>query len=423
MTAQDRYQDLLLAYGVDLVAFREGLVRRLIRALVDAESDVYERVRRALEGRAGPGQVRAAPRPRSLARQLVFLAEVRELRRIAWARLSGDLVSELEDLALAEAGFQREAIREAVAIRELRVSLPAAESLRAIVTEKPFQGAPVSDWVFSYQRQDLDRVERAVRLGLMQGQSVDEIVKTLRGTSRQGFKDGVVDLSRRQAEDLVRTAVNHTSNAARELVWDANADIIDFLYWIATLDGRTSAVCRSRDGRVTTPAGGDASKLPRDRKKLDPPGARPPAHPGGCRSAMGAGFNAVGIVGERPFVTSTLRGRERRVRFSRMARARAGPARWRSMDRRERAAATKAERVAWARRHVGRVPSKTTYEEFVGRAPHSLQDEWLGVTKARLFRDGGLDDLGKFVHRDGRELTIAELRTRYPAAFRAAGID
>jgi hypothetical protein len=46
----------------------------------------------------------------------------------------------------------------------------------------------------------------------------------------------------------------------------------------------------------------------------------------------------------------------------------------------------------------------------------------MGVTKAKLFRDGGLE-LDKFVHRNGDELTLRELAQKHADAFRAAGLD
>jgi hypothetical protein len=51
-----------------------------------------------------------------------------------------------------------------------------------------------------------------------------------------------------------------------------------------------------------------------------------------------------------------------------------------------------------------------------------FQNDTLGITKAKLFREGGLN-LDKFVNRNGDELTLAQLAEREAAAFRAAGLD
>jgi uncharacterized protein with gpF-like domain len=66
---------------------------------------------------------------------------------------------------------------------------------------------------------------------------------------------------------MVRTALNHTSNVARAKLYDDNSDIVPYYEWVSTLDGRTSPICRSRDGKVY--------KIGK--------GKLPPAHPN-CRS-------------------------------------------------------------------------------------------------------------------------------------------
>lgn len=68
---------------------------------------------------------------------------------------------------------------------------------------------------------------------------------------------------------LVRTSVNHISSVARSEVFSDNSDIIEGEMWNSILDGRTSSICRSLDGKVF-----ELGK-----------GKRPPAHPN-CRSYM-----------------------------------------------------------------------------------------------------------------------------------------
>jgi SPP1 gp7 family putative phage head morphogenesis protein len=111
------------------------------------------------------------------------------------------------------------------------------------------------------------RVRDAIRAGYLEGESLDQIVKRLRGTRAQGYKDGIFEVGRKQAEAVVRTAVNHTANAARQVSYDANRRFIKGVQWVSVLDGLTTAVCRGRDGQV----------YPIDS------GPRPPAH-FGCRS-------------------------------------------------------------------------------------------------------------------------------------------
>jgi hypothetical protein len=185
---------------------------------------------------------------------------------------------------------------------------------------------------------------------------------------------------------------------------DANSDIISGMQWTATLDGRTTLICMSRDGKVA-PVGD--KPIPSDAVPLAPAGARPPAHPS-CRSLMIAVFDGVGLVGERPFVRTTQRYGAREVDFRKMAR--------------EQGRSVRAVRREWTQRNVGRVPAKTTYEQWLRRQPAGFQDEVLGGTKGALFRRGGLK-LDKFVNRAGDEFNLEQLAARHPAAFEQANID
>ena len=65
------------------------------------------------------------------------------------------------------------------------------------------------------------------------------------------------------------------------------------------------------------------------------------------------------------------------------------------------------------------MPATTTYTEFLKRQTVSFQEEVLGETRAKLFRDGKLP-LDKFVDLRGRGklYRLDDLMRREPAAFR-----
>ncbi len=71
---------------------------------------------------------------------------------------------------------------------------------------------------------------------------------------------------------------------------------------------------------------------------------------------------------------------------------------------------------------IGGVPDEITTNQFFLRQSKAFQDEALGVTKAKLWRDGGLP-LTKFVNRVGDELTLSELAVSDKSAFIKAGLD
>jgi hypothetical protein len=69
----------------------------------------------------------------------------------------------------------------------------------------------------------------------------------------------------------------------------------------------------------------------------------------------------------------------------------------------------------------GQVPADLTYGGWLAKQPAAVQDDILGATKGKLFRDGGLT-VNRFVDRVGREYTLDELKRRERGAFRKAGL-
>ena len=67
-------------------------------------------------------------------------------------------------------------------------------------------------------------------------------------------------MAKHQVRTLVRTSVNATANAASQQVYKANPEVTKKYRWVATLDSRTSPICRNLDqsvyeyGKGPTPA-------------------------------------------------------------------------------------------------------------------------------------------------------------------------
>lgn len=66
-------------------------------------------------------------------------------------------------------------------------------------------------------------------------------------------------------------------------------------------------------------------------------------------------------------------------------------------------------------------PSRETYGKWLSRQTAETQDDVLGPSQAKLWREGGLK-LDRFVDRTGAAYTLDELRTRERAAFVRAGL-
>lgn len=299
--------------------------------------------------------------------------DITELRKRTMEEIRRRITGTLKELGPVEAEAERRAILLALPLQArvvLEIELPSPNKLVADALKEPFSGGrnaarTLDDWFRLLEAADQRRIVEALALGISQGESAADMIKRLRGTRAAGYRNGILAAVQANAEALVRTAMSHVHNSAREALWAANDEVIAGLYWVSTLDGRTSAICRARDGQVDMQGG---LPVPKGHKKLTPPGARPPAHPN-CRSVMVAMLDHRGILdrlGERPYVTFD---------------------------------------------DVGTLPAKTTYDEFLRRQSIEFQEHVLGKTKAKIFREDGIT-LDKFVDRRGRELTIKELQNR-----------
>lgn len=349
-------QDELTERDVHLERYRRGLYTRILRFLTEAEEDVL----RQLE-RMDPTAVQRAPARQ--ARLTRLLAEMGLIVQKYSVALNENLLPELDQLARDEATFGHRLLGEVPPVA-LETVAPAAAQVTAAVTARPFQGRLLREWVAEHPAAVRMRLRNAIRMGVVEGQTIDQIVRRVRGTKANGYRDGVMEVNRRGAEAMVRTAVSHTVTAAREEVYSANADIIKGVRWVSTLDSRTSQTCIGLDGTVFPPG----------------KGPRPPAHVN-CRSStvpVLRSWKELGIpLGEAPTGTRA------------------------SMD--------------------GQVAGDLSYGQWLKTRSAEFQDEVLGKTRAQLWRSGGLT-VDRFVDNSGRVYTLKELRRREPAAFRDAGI-
>lgn len=397
MTANELYRDAALRNQINVRRYSAGLSRQINNLLQRADRELTLMLRERL--------VRFAGRPVDFTgeRWKALLADIRTQRAAALAEVRRLASSELAGLASLEGQREVALLSSAVPIEIAFATVPDAK-LRAILTSRPFQGRLLRDWFRELEAGDRRRVEQALQLGLVEGQPIDDIVRRITGTRAQQYADGILAISRRDATAIVRTAVNHVSNAARDLVWQENADITQARVWVATLDGRTSPICRARDGQMA-PVGDNP--LPEGSVVLSPPDARPPAHIN-CRSLLVAYIDGIGLVGNRPTVVDTRTRNKREVDFRKLAK--------------QQGKTIQQVRSEWAAATVGRVPAATNYQQFLSRQSAAFQDQVLGRTKGRLFREGGLT-LDQFVDRRGNELSLKQLAATRPEAFTRAGLD
>lgn len=226
------------------------------------------------------------------------------------------------------------------------------------VVEKAFRGLAVDQ---------AERFNQTVRQGLLSGETTPQIAKKLVGSLKFGERAKTIKqltaaggqataIADNQVLSIVRTSINQVTNAAAMQVYEANQDVTKEYEYVATLDTRTTAICRALDGQRF-----EYGK-----------GPQPPQH-FGCRSKV------VAVVDPDILPPST-----------------------------------EATRAAQG----GQVPVGMTYGEWLEKQDLATKVQALGAKKVPYFemlskKYGPKEAIVKLVQDDGSELTLEQLQARY----------
>jgi SPP1 gp7 family putative phage head morphogenesis protein len=149
----------------------------------------------------------------------------------------------MRDIGQGEVDFVAE--NAAKTIGEPVPTTPAGQEVR-----RPWLGDDTERWFSKMLVQPTgDAVRQRITQGMQQGQTVDQIVGSIRGTRTQA---GVLDASTQAVGTLVRTAATSASAQARGETFKE----LGVTHWrfLATLDSKTTVQCAANDGK-TFPVG------------------------------------------------------------------------------------------------------------------------------------------------------------------------
>jgi len=371
----DSVNELLLDSSInhshDLENYKNHVVAKIVALLNRTDDDLFAQLARALE-KLDPDQF-------TVQRLEKLLDSIKELNAQAYQQIGMELTDELKDFTDYELGFQKqlfESVIPAQVLADVRIVGVAANQVYAAAIARPFQGRLLKEWGKSLETTRMIRIRDEIRMGYIENQTVSQIVKRIRGTKANNYTDGVIEIDRRHAESVVRTAIAHTANYSKEQMLKANSDLIKAIVWVSTLDNRTTAYCRIRDGLKYEAA---APHKPIGHNV--PFFNGPPGH-WGCRSTT-------------TFVTKS----------------------WKELS-----GANIDEFLPSVRASMdGQVPAEMTYSQWFAKQSAARQDEILGPTRGKLYRDGGLE-LEGFSNLKGNLFTLDQLRERDAQAFKKAGL-
>lgn len=234
----ERIIDEAVLHRIALSRYSTWSVQRVLSVLNRTDESLVARIRQAdEEGRDS----------RRLER---LLEEVRALQADGWTVVRSLLGDDLAALARAERDFSARTVRYGQKATGLIgvTDAPTTAQVVAAATARPFQGRFLQDWLREAEDGAAKRAREAIRQGFIEGRSAAEVARQLRGTRANQYRDGVLEVSRRGAEAMVRTANSHyASVAARETYLAMGVTKVRF---IATLDARTTIICASLHNSV-----------------------------------------------------------------------------------------------------------------------------------------------------------------------------
>ncbi|MBN2312359.1 MAG: minor capsid protein [Sedimentisphaerales bacterium] len=302
-----------------------------------------------------------------------------ELVREEYALMQSRLYAHAKDFSVAESLFLVNAMQSASPIA-FDFVLPAPSLIKNIIENQAMNGALVKTWFGKLSTDTAFAVNRQIQMGVIEGQGIDAIVRRIKGTKALKYSDGILNKSRHELQAIVRTSIAHVAEATSQELYAANQDVIKGVEIIGTLDSRTCIECMNQDGKVY---------------QVDE-GPRPAFH-FNCRCKtvpVLKSWKELGIkgLGELPPGTRSSSA----ITTAEKKRIRKLP---------------KEEREAIKRKLEGQIPATLKYPEWIKRQKADVQNEALGVNRAKLLRSGKVT-FKQFFDRKGSLLTLDELMSK-----------
>ena len=380
--------DDIITQTVNLNRFDASLRREMLDFLFRLQEDITNQI--------------STISPTSLAsptfkhRRLQLLNEqVAETIRTAYRGVRGRSSSRLR--ALSELQLEAAVTRTNALIRVDLLSVTITpELLQTIVSDALIEGAPTAEWWGRQSAQLRRRFSDQMRIGVAANEPNQLLIQRVRGnhtgkfrkiTLKSGkvkrvgiFRGGLMDVTTREAETLVRSSVQAIANTARLQVYKKNSNVIKAVQALVTFDNKTSSICIAR-GALPSVWKLNGDPVPPTIERF--PGSPPWHH--NCRSTLTPITKSFReLTGKKSKLSKRkINKLDKDVPKSRQA----------SMN--------------------GLVAGDIGYEDWLRTKPVGTQIDILGRGKYELWKEGKIPSLTKLIDQTGRPLTLAELKDKF----------
>ncbi|WP_146012308.1 hypothetical protein [Janthinobacterium sp. AD80] len=396
--------EMFLVHSLNLLRFSAGTQDKIL-VLMAAMS-------KELTAKLNEGEVSTYGKQRLGA----LLRESNALISSHYTGMQAEMARDLAGMVRIEADYTAKVLTQGLKI-ELGAKLPPANYLEKLIGDTLLKGASSADW---WKRQALDtqfRFASQVRLGAAQGETTSQIVSRVLGKSSKAAdslankpalpatppmpdakappagpatkpgvppadpaakppgaapdpvapgEQGILKTSAANARALVHSSVQAVANAARLASFQQNADLIECLVWLSTLDSHTCLLCAMRDLHEYSLH--DQEPINHTHEWAGGPGA---IH-FSCRCVLSTrtkSFADLGIELDEPGEST------------------------RPSD-------------------GGAVSSKMNFKDFLASKDKAWRAEYLGPGRAEMYEAGKIT-LNDLMNLKGRKLTLEELQAKY----------
>lgn len=385
--------EMFLVHSLNLLRFSAGTQDKILALMAAMSRELTAKLNAA-------GEVESLGKQRLAA----LLRESNAVIASHYTGMQAEMTRNLTGMVRIEANYTAKVLTQGLKI-ELGAKLPPANYLEKLVGDTLIKGASSADW---WKRQAADtqfRFASEVRLGAAQGETTSQIVSRVLGKSAkaadlapstpatppmpagtpgapaaapaaQGLlaapdpvalgEQGILKTSAANARALVHSSVQAVANAARLASFQQNADLIECLVWLSTLDSHTCLLCAMRDLQEYTLDGQEP--INHTHEWAGGPGA---IH-FSCRCVLSTrtkSFKDLGIELDEPGEST------------------------RPSD-------------------GGAVSSKMNFKDFLASKDKAWRAEYLGPGRAEMYEAGKIT-LNDLMNLKGRKLTLEELRGKY----------
>lgn len=367
-------------HAIDLARVEAGSVKAVESFLGELEGDLTAIV---VKGDLKPGKKERVER---------VIKSAQDAIGKTYSAVQADQADTLKAVAKTSDKIAAKSMNAAVGVDVFNPILTESQ-LTSLVKDRNVFGASSGEWWKGQDAALRDKFAKQMRQGYALGEDVDSLARRIRGTKANGYTDGIMKASRREAQALARSSVQTVSNAARLKSFEGMGAMLKGIEWISTLDTRTTPICKALDGLQWS----FPDLKPKGHGKAFP---GPTAH-WNCRST------------QTPVVASwdDLAGKKLAALDNATLQARVEEKLKKKGWSDERVAKVKVK----ARASMdGQVSRKMDFEAWLKSKPQSFQRKTLGPSRFALWQAGKITTRD-LTDQDNRPLTVAELEAAIDA--------